>query len=66
MRPITLIETSRKLLTKILTNRISEVCTTHNILKGDNFSVLKDTTTNTPIQIVNLLCEFSKQHQKPL
>src|SRR3954470_1864377 len=33
---------------------------------GDNFSVLKDTSTSTPIQIVNFLSEFSNQHKKPL
>ena len=66
MRPITLIETGRKILTKILTNRISATCSEHQILTGDNFSVLKDTTTSTPIQIVNFLIEFSNQHKKPL
>ena len=66
MRPITLIETARKILTKILTNRISTTCSNYQILTGDNFSVLKDTSTSTPIQIVNFLSEFSNQHKKPL
>src|SRR3954467_13266174 len=62
MRPITLIETGRK----ILTNCISTICSLHQILTGDNFSVLKDTSTSTPIQIVNFLSEFSNQYKKPL
>src|SRR5436305_6422488 len=66
MKPITLIETACKILTKILSNRISNTCSTHQILKGDNFSVLKDTSTSTPIQIVNATIEFSNQHKKPL
>ena len=48
-RPITLIETGRKLRTRILTNRISKTCSEHDILKGDNFSVLKNTSTSAPI-----------------
>src|SRR3954466_12699778 len=65
-RPITLIETGRKLLTRILTNRISKTCTDHNILKGDNFSVLKDTSTNTPIQIINYTIEYATRTGKTL
>src|SRR3954471_13204876 len=66
MRPITLIETTCKILTKILINHISTTCSIHQILTGDNFSVLKDTSTSTLIQIINFLSEFSNQYKKPL
>ena len=65
-RPITLIETPRKILTKILTNRISKTCSEYDILKGDNFSVLKDTATTAPIHLVNFLTEHSNLNKKPL
>ena len=65
-RPITLIETGRKLLTRILTNRISKTCTKHNILKSDNFSVLKDTSIAIPIQIINFAIEHATTNKKTL
>src|SRR5438270_195995 len=65
-RPIILLETLRKVMTKILTNRISETCTKFDILKGDNFSVLKDTSTATPIHIVNFLIEHATERKKKL
>ncbi|KAG9291472.1 hypothetical protein G9A89_021891 [Geosiphon pyriformis] len=46
---ITLIETTRKILSKILSDRISFVCSRFGILRGDNFSVLKDTSIQSPV-----------------
>ncbi|KAG9302125.1 hypothetical protein G9A89_020559 [Geosiphon pyriformis] len=40
--PIALIETARKILSKILSDCISMACSKFNVLQGDNFSVLKD------------------------
>ncbi|KAG9288444.1 hypothetical protein G9A89_015650 [Geosiphon pyriformis] len=56
-RPIALIETAHKILSKILSNRILLACSAHNILHGDNFSVLKSTTTQTPIFAIGLVVE---------
>ncbi|KAG9288826.1 hypothetical protein G9A89_001150 [Geosiphon pyriformis] len=56
-RPIALIKTTRKILSKILSNRISLVCSAHDILYGDNFSVLKGTTTQTLIFAIGLVVE---------
>ncbi|KAG9296989.1 hypothetical protein G9A89_008575 [Geosiphon pyriformis] len=39
--PIVLIKTARKVFFKILSDRISSVCSTYNVLHGDNFSVLR-------------------------
>ncbi|KAG9304022.1 hypothetical protein G9A89_005932 [Geosiphon pyriformis] len=43
--PIALIETACKILSKILSDRISSACSAFDILCGDNFSVLKSMTT---------------------
>ncbi|KAG9295800.1 hypothetical protein G9A89_009029 [Geosiphon pyriformis] len=48
-RPIALIETARKILFKILSDRISLACSAFDIFRGDNFSVLKGTSTQFPI-----------------
>src|SRR5882762_2707477 len=59
-RPITLIETLRKVYTKILTNRIESVCRLENILQDNNCSVLKGTSTHCPISIIKNLCEDAR------
>src|SRR3954466_9596774 len=65
-RPITLIETGRKILTRILTSRISKTCTEKEILQGENFSVLKNTSTAVPIQIINFVTEHAINNKRSL
>ncbi|KAG9300574.1 hypothetical protein G9A89_000755 [Geosiphon pyriformis] len=55
--PIALIEMTRKIFSKILSDRISLACSTFNVLHGDNFSVLKDITTQLPIFAVGSVIE---------
>ncbi|KAG9301420.1 hypothetical protein G9A89_018092 [Geosiphon pyriformis] len=64
--PIALIETARKILSKILSDRISSACSTHDVLCGDNFSVLKGTTTQSPIFAVGLVVENALEKNKEL
>ncbi|KAG9300884.1 hypothetical protein G9A89_015340 [Geosiphon pyriformis] len=52
--PIALIKTACKILSKIFSDRISLMCSKYNVLCGDNFSVLKGTTTQSPIFVVGL------------
>ncbi|KAG9296700.1 hypothetical protein G9A89_001332 [Geosiphon pyriformis] len=54
---IALIETARKILSKILSDRISLAYSSYDVLCGDNFSVLKSTTTQSPIFAVGLVSE---------
>ncbi|KAG9301951.1 hypothetical protein G9A89_020995 [Geosiphon pyriformis] len=54
---IALIETARKILSKILSDKISSACSTHDVLCDDNFSVLKDIITQSPIFAVGLVVE---------
>ncbi|KAG9284013.1 hypothetical protein G9A89_022787 [Geosiphon pyriformis] len=45
--PIALIETARKILSKVLSDRILVACSKFNILQGDNFLVLKSMSTQS-------------------
>ncbi|KAG9284122.1 hypothetical protein G9A89_022896 [Geosiphon pyriformis] len=62
---IVLIETARKILSKIFLNRIFFVCSKFNVLRGDNFSVLKDMTTQSPIFTIGLVIKnaLEKNHK---
>ncbi|KAG9294056.1 hypothetical protein G9A89_004924 [Geosiphon pyriformis] len=55
--PIALIKTAHKILSKILLDRISLACSSHNILRGNNFSVLKSTATQSPIFAIGSVIE---------
>ncbi|KAG9285783.1 hypothetical protein G9A89_013208 [Geosiphon pyriformis] len=55
--PIVLIEITRKILSKILSDRISFACSKFDVLRGDNFSVLKDMTTQSPIFTIGSVIE---------
>ena len=65
-RPIILLDTSRKCLTKIITNRLSAICKKHNILTGPNFAGLPGESTQEPIQLINNLCEEAREKNKEL
>ncbi|KAG9292020.1 hypothetical protein G9A89_017919 [Geosiphon pyriformis] len=56
-RSIALIKTARKILSKILSDRISMACSKFNVLQGDNFSVLKGMSTQSPVFAVRLVIE---------
>ncbi|KAG9304015.1 hypothetical protein G9A89_005925 [Geosiphon pyriformis] len=55
--PIALIKMAKKILSKIFSNRILFVCSKFNILRDDNFSVLKSTSTQSPVFAVGLVVE---------
>ena len=65
-RPIILLETSRKCFTKIITNRLSEICKRHNILAGPNYAGLPGESTQEPIQLLNNICEEAREKGKEL
>ena len=57
-RPITLLECSRKLLMKILTNRLTKILTEHwEILGDNNFAALPGKSTNEPLHMLNNIME---------
>ncbi|KAG9304324.1 hypothetical protein G9A89_019886 [Geosiphon pyriformis] len=61
-----LIKTACKILSKILSDRILLVCSAHDILCGDNFSVLKGTTIQTPIFAIGLVVENALEKNQKL
>ncbi|KAG9289860.1 hypothetical protein G9A89_015440 [Geosiphon pyriformis] len=65
-RPIVLIETARKILSKILSDRISMACSKFNVLQGDNFSVLKGTSTQSLVFAVRSVIEDAIEKDREL
>ncbi|KAG9305775.1 hypothetical protein G9A89_001063 [Geosiphon pyriformis] len=55
--PIVLIETARKILSKVLSDRILSACSKFGVLHGDNFSVLKSTSTQSSVFAVSSIVE---------
>ncbi|KAG9306165.1 hypothetical protein G9A89_016069 [Geosiphon pyriformis] len=64
-RPITLIETARKIFSKLLSDKILSVCSLFNVLREDNFFVLKDTTTQSLIFAIGSVVKdaLEKDHE---
>jgi ribonuclease HI/endonuclease/exonuclease/phosphatase family metal-dependent hydrolase len=67
IRPITLLETPRKILMKILTNRLtSKLENNYNILKNHNYAGLPGRSTQEPIHTLNALIENARETNKEL
>ncbi|KAG9305537.1 hypothetical protein G9A89_003600 [Geosiphon pyriformis] len=64
--PITLIKIAHKILSKILSDRISLVCSKFDVLYGDNFSILKSTTMQSSIFAVGLVVENALEKNQEL
>ena len=65
-RPLTLLDTMRKVVMKILTNRLSRIMAKHGILKGNNFAGLSGRSTELPIKLMQMILEDAKENQKPV
>ncbi|CAB5353542.1 unnamed protein product [Rhizophagus irregularis] len=63
-RPITLIETARKIAIKILTNRLSDIITKNSVLRGKNYAALKYESTFEPIKILQTIIEDANINKK--
>src|SRR6266540_3193379 len=65
-RPLTLLDTMRKVVMKVITNRLSRIMAKHNILKGNNFAGLPGGSTELPIKLMNMILEDAKENHKPV
>ncbi|GBC25651.2 hypothetical protein RIR_jg41468.t1 [Rhizophagus irregularis DAOM 181602=DAOM 197198] len=59
-RPITLLETVRKCVVKVVTNRLSTILADNNILKGSNFAGLPGGSTDVPIKMLDAIIHQQK------
>ena len=66
IRPIALLETFRKCLTKIVTKRLSKIMVEKEILKGPNFAELPGCSTAEAIHLVEMIVEEAKENRKEL
>ena len=66
MRPIVLLEVTRKCFTKIITERLGGICKDKNILRGPNFAGLPGESTMEPIHLLNNICEEAREKGKEL
>ncbi|KAG9303124.1 hypothetical protein G9A89_005082 [Geosiphon pyriformis] len=64
--PIALLETARKILSKILLDRIFFACNRFGVLHGDNFSVLKGMSTQSPVFAVGSVVENALEKNREL
>ncbi len=65
-RLLTLLDTLRKAVIKIVTNRLSKIMAKHAVLKGNNFTGLPRGLTEFSIKIINMIIEDAKEHNKPV
>ena len=65
-RLLTLLDTMRKVVIKIVTNRLSRIMAKHKVLKGNNFAGLPGRSTEVPIKLMNMILEDAKENNKPV
>ena len=61
-----MIETFRKLVTKIVTRRLAKIFTERGILKGPNYAGLPGNSTEQPIHMLNMIMEKAQEKNKEL
>ena len=65
-RPITLLETVRKAMVRIINDRLTKLMVKHTILKGNQFAALPGSSTFEPIRIINEIIEDAKEQKKEI
>ena len=66
-RPITLLECPRKIMFKILNNRLANILVQNNyILGNNNFAALPGRSTIEPIHTINCILEDARENKKEL
>lgn len=65
-RPITLLETYRKLVTAIITRRLTNIIDKHDILKGSNFGFRTGKSTTDALLLIRGCIDDAKEQKRPL
>ncbi|RIA82885.1 hypothetical protein C1645_834677, partial [Glomus cerebriforme] len=65
-RPITLLETLRKAVVRLLNNRLAKIFVDYNILKETQFAGLPGSSTFEPLRIINEVLQDAKETHKEL
>ncbi|KAG9299499.1 hypothetical protein G9A89_020670 [Geosiphon pyriformis] len=65
-KPIALVETARKILSKVLSDKILLAYSKFNVLHGNNFLVLKGMSTQTPIFIIGFIIKDALEKNRKL
>src|SRR5205085_7058435 len=65
-RPISLIEHSRKIFTKIITNCLTPILAKYNILNPNNHVALPNTSMQDPIHILTHILEDAQTYNKEI
>jgi len=65
-RPICLLDTARKVMTRILYSRLSAILVQNRVLTGNNFAGLPENSVDPPIAIMEALLHDAKTYDKPL
>ena len=60
-RPITLLETPRKVMIRLLNNRLASIMVKHKVLKSNQFAGLPQSSTFEPIRIVNEILQDARE-----
>ena len=66
MRPIVLLETFKKYVTKVYTTRLERIIRENNILESSNFAGLIKSSTESLIHILSMIIEEAKEKNKEL
>ena len=65
-RPITLLDTTRKAMIRLLNNRLSKIMSKHHVLRGNQFAGLPGKSTFEPIRIIHEIVQDAKEKNKEL
>jgi hypothetical protein len=65
-RPITLLDTARKLLTRIMYRRLSQVLVEHQVLTGKNFAGLPGCSCDPPVATLEAILRDASAKSNPL
>ena len=65
-RPITLLDTVRKAVVKLITNRLSNTMVQHSVLSGYNFAALPKSSTFEALRVIDNVLQDAKDSKKEI